>query len=109
MIVETHNPTVFLVGIHKSGVIGGKAFTESRVFQILCQASCSIWETAPAIVIQSGEHILFSCFIAQISTEIPQLMRKLGSLVQFCLGKLHIGGIFAFIHKLTNTLGGSFP
>lgn len=81
VIVETHNPTVFLVGIHKSGVIGGKALTESRVFQILCQSSRSIGETAPAVVIQNGEHILFSCFIAQISTEIPQLMRKLGSLV----------------------------
>ena len=36
-------------------------------------------------------------------------MRKLGSLVKFSLGKLHVGGVLALIHKLTDTLGSSFP
>ena len=64
VIVETHHITVCFVGIHKSGAISRDRLTESRVFQILCQASCCIGKTAFAVVTQRIEDILFSGFIA---------------------------------------------
>ena len=36
-------------------------------------------------------------------------MRKLGTLVKLRFGKLHIGGVLALIHKLTDTLCGILP
>jgi len=109
VVVETHHITVCFVGIHKSGVIGRQHFTESVVFQILCEPCGRIGKTASAVVLQSAENILLPGFIAQIPTDIPQLMRKLGTLVKLRFGKLHIGGVFTLVHKLTDTLGGILP
>ena len=109
VVTEPHNVTVFLVGFKESGIICGKAFTESRVFQIFCQASCSIGKTVSSIVSQGREDILFSCFIAQVSTKIPKQMSELHTLVSLGFYKLHIGSVFAVLHELSDTLCSSLP
>ena len=109
VVVEPHNTTVFCIRFKKSGIICGKAFTESRVFQVLCQASCSIRKSTSAIIVQRGEEIAFSCFITQITTEIPKQMGELHALVSFGFYKLHVGSVFAALHKLTDTLCSSLP
>ena len=35
VVAESKNITVYLVGIHKSRIVGGNLLTESRVFQVL--------------------------------------------------------------------------
>ena len=47
--------------------------------------------------------------VAQVVFQIPEGLCKLHPLILPCLGKLHIGGIRAAVHKLRNARGGVLP
>ena len=107
--VKTHDVPIFLICFKKNGILCGKAFPKRRVFQILRQTSRTIGEIVIAIVSQGREDVLFLCRIAQIPTKIPEHLGELHSLVSLGFRKLHIRGISAVLHELTNTLSGILP
>ena len=107
--VKSHDIPIFLICFKKNGILCGKTFPKHRVFQILRQTSRTIGEIVISIVSQGREDVLFLCRIAQIPTKIPEHLGELHSLVSLGFRKLHIRGISAVLHELSNTLSSILP
>ena len=109
VIVESQQASVLLMGGVKLRELAGERFTEICVCQLLRQPRRFIRESAAPQRIHTGEIALLPRLVAEIVFQIPEGLGKLHPLMLPCLGKLHIGGIRAAVHKLGNTRGGILP
>ena len=76
---------------------------------MLCQPRRFIREAAAPQRIHAGEIALLPRLVAQVVFQIPEGLCKLHPLMLPCLGKLHVGGIRAAVHKLGYAHGGVLP
>ena len=109
VVMESQQASVLLMGGVKLRELTGERFTEICVCQLLRQPRRFIRESAAPQRIHTGEIALLPCLVAQIVFQIPEGLGKLHPLMLPCLGKLHIGGIRAAVHKLRNAHGGVLP
>ena len=109
VVMESQQASVLLMGGVKLRELAGERFTEICVCQLLRQPRRFIRESAAPQRIHTGEIALLPCLVAQIVFQIPEGLGKLHPLMLPCLGKLHIGGIRAAVHKLRNAHGGVLP
>ena len=109
VIVESQQASVLLMCGVKLCELAGERFTEICVCQLLRQPRRFIGESAAPQRIHAGEIALFPRLVAQVVFQIPEGLCKLHPLMLPCLGKLHVGGIRAAVHKLGNTRGGILP
>ena len=109
VIVESQQTSVLLMGSVKLRELAGERVAEICVCQLLRQPRRFIRESAAPQRIHTGEIALFPRLVTEIVFQIPEGLCKLHPLMLPCLGKLHIGGIRAAVHKLGNTRGGVLP
>ena len=107
--MESQQASVLLMGGVKLSELAGERFTEICVCQLLRQPCRFIRESAAPQRIHTGEIALFPRLVAEIVFQIPEGLGKLHPLMLPCLGKLHVGGIRAAVHKLGNVRGGVRP
>ena len=109
VVMEAQQASVLLMGGVKLCELAGERFTEICVCQLLRQPRRFIRKSAAPQRIHAGEIALLPRLVAQVVFQIPEGLGKLHPLMLPCLGKLHIGGIRAAVHKLGNTRGGVLP
>ena len=109
VVMEAQQASVLLMSGVKLCELAGERFTEICVCQLLRQPRRFIRESAAPQRIHTGEIALFPRLVAEIVFQIPEGLGKLHPLMLPCLGKLHIGGIRAAVHKLGNVRGGILP
>ena len=109
VVMESQQASVLLMGGVKLRELAGERFTEICVCQLLRQPRRFIRESAAPQRIHTGEIALFPRLVTEIVFQIPEGLCKLHPLMLPCLGKLHIGGIRAAVHKLGNVRGGVLP
>ena len=109
VIVESQQASILFMGGVKLRELAGERIAEICVCQLLCQPRRFIRKSAAPQRIHAGEIALFPRLIAEIVFQIPEGLGKLHPLMLPCLGKLHIGGVCAAVHKLGNTHGGVLP
>ncbi len=109
VVMESQQTSVLLMCGVKLRELAGERFTEICVCQLLRQPRRFIRESAAPQRIHAGEIALFPRLVAEIVFQIPEGLGKLHPLMLPCLGKLHIGGIRAAVHKLRNARGGVLP
>ena len=109
VIVESQQASVLLMGGVKLRELAGERVAEGRIRQAFGKALRFIRKAAAPQRIHTGEIALFPRLVAEIVFQIPEGLGKLHPLMLPCLGKLHIGGIRAAVHKLRNARGGVLP
>ena len=109
VVVEAQQASVLFMGGVKLRELAGERVAEICVCQLLRQPRRFIRESAAPQRIHTGEIALFPRLVAQVVFQIPEGLGKLHPLMLPCLGKLHVGGIRAAVHKLRNAHGGVLP
>ena len=109
VIVEAQQASVLFMGGVKLRELAGERVAEGRIRQAFGKALRFIGKSAAPQRIHTGEVALFPRLVAEIVFQIPEGLGKLHPLMLPCLGKLHIGGIRAAVHKLGNVRGGVLP
>jgi len=109
VVMEAQQASVLFMGGVKLRELAGERVAEICVCQLLRQPRRFIRESAAPQRIHTGEIALFPRLVAQVVFQIPEGLGKLHPLMLPCLGKLHIGGVCAAVHKLGNTHGGVLP
>lgn len=107
--MEAQQASVLFMGGVKLRELAGERVAEGRIRQALGKALRFIRESAAPQRIHTGEIALFPRLVAEIVFQIPEGLGKQHPLMLPCLGKLHIGGIRAAVHKLGNAHGGVLP
>ena len=109
VVMEAQQASVLFMGGVKLRELAGERVAEGRIRQAFGKALRFLRETAAPHIRQAGEIALFPRLVAQVVFQIPEGLGKLHPLMLPCLGKLHIGGIRAAVHKLRNARGGVLP
>ena len=109
VVMEAQQASVLFMGGVKLRELAGERVAEGRIRQAFGKALRFIRESAAPQRIHTGEIALFPRLVAEIVFQIPEGLGKQHPLMLPCLGKLHIGGIRAAVHKLGNAHGGVLP
>ena len=106
---EAHETVVLLVCGGISGQFTDQLLTESRVFQSFSHALGCVRETTFAAVCKAWHKALLSGCFTHVAVVIQKRFGHPCTLKALSFHDLHIGGILAHLHELTDALGCGLP
>ena len=109
MMLETHQAPILLEGVQEIGVLRGQDGTELGIGQPFAQLLSFVGEALESLTVEDVQVVALTTLFAHITMQEPEGFCDLLTLMLGCFRKLHIGGEFALLQKLTDTLCGFRP
>ena len=106
---EAHETVVLLVCGGISGQFTDQLLTESRVFQSFSHALGCIRESSLSAICKAWHKALLSGSFTHVAVVIQKRFSHPCTFKALGFHDLHIGGVLAHLHELTDALGSSLP